>query len=76
MGLVRLEDIHCDRYIISVDMVEHGTALAVTHDDSSISFYDTRTMTIFNGMDDGSTVTCLSQAGYQYPMETPGMFSG
>ncbi|KAJ5995590.1 Mediator complex subunit Med16 [Penicillium waksmanii] len=73
MELRRLEDIHCDRYIISVDMVEHGTALAVTHDDSSISFYDTRGMTIFNGLDDGSTVTCLTQAGYQYPMEAPGV---
>ncbi|KAJ5098862.1 Mediator complex subunit Med16 [Penicillium argentinense] len=73
MELRRLEDIHCHRHIISVDLIEHGTAIAITHDDSSISFYDTRGMTLFNGMDDGSTVTCLSQAGYQYPMETPGV---
>lgn len=72
MELRRLDDIHCHRYVISVDMVEHGTALAITHDDSSVSFYDPRGMTLFNGMDDGSTVTCLTQAGYQYPMETPG----
>lgn len=73
MELRRLDDIHCHRYVISVDMVEHGTALAITHDDSSVSFYDPRGMTLFNGMDDGSTVTCLTQAGYQYPMETPGI---
>ncbi|KAJ5140385.1 hypothetical protein N7448_003793 [Penicillium atrosanguineum] len=73
MELRRLEDIHCDKYIVSVDLVEHGTALAITHDDSSITFYDTRTMAVFNGMDDTSTVTCLAQAGFQYPMNTPGL---
>lgn len=73
MELRRLEDIHCDRYIVSVDIVEHGTALAVTHDDSSITFYDTRTMAVFNGLDDASTVTCLAQAGFQYQLDSPGM---
>ncbi|KAJ5898231.1 Mediator complex subunit Med16 [Penicillium tannophilum] len=73
MELRRLEDIHCDRYIVSVDIVEHGTALAVTHDDSSITFYDTRTMAVFNGLDDASTVTCLAQAGFQYQMDSPGI---
>lgn len=73
MELHRLEDIHCDKFIVSVDLVEHGTALAITHDDSSITFYDTRTMAVFNGMDDTSTVTCLAQAGFQYPMDTPGL---
>ncbi|KAJ5893975.1 Mediator complex subunit Med16 [Penicillium taxi] len=71
--LHRLDDIHCDKYIISVDVVEHGTALAFTHDDSSISFYDMRTMTIFNGQDDTSMVTCLAQTGFQFPLDTPGL---
>ena len=75
MDLRRLEDIHCHKYIISIDLVEHGTALAVTHDDSSTTFYDSRTMTIFNGLDDESTVTCLAQAGFQYPTDTPGIFA-
>ena len=74
MELRRLDDIHCHKYIVSVDLVEHGTALAVTHDDSSIIFYDTRTMAILNGLDDASTVTSLAQAGFQYPMDTPGIF--
>lgn len=73
MNFRRLEDIHCDKYIVSVDLVEHGTALAITHDDSSITFYDTRTMAIFNGLDDASTVTCLAQAGFQYPIDTPNL---
>ena len=73
MELRRLDDIHCDKYIVSVDLVEHGTALAITHDDSSITFYDIRTMAVFNGMDDTSTVTCLAQTGFQYPMDTPGL---
>lgn len=73
MELRRLEDIYCDRYIVSVDLVEHGTVLAVSHDDSSITCYDTRTMGALNGLDDSSTVTCLAQAGFQYPVETSGM---
>ncbi|KAJ5279815.1 Mediator complex subunit Med16 [Penicillium angulare] len=73
MELRRLDDIHCDKYIISVDIVEHGTALAVTHDDSSVTFYDTRTMAVFNGLDDTSTVTCLAQAGFQYPIDSTGV---
>lgn len=72
MEMRRLEDIPCDKYVVSVDLIEHGTALAMTHDDSSITFYDTRTMAIYNGLDDSSTVTSLAQAGFQYPMDTPG----
>lgn len=68
-----MEDIPCHKYIISVDLVEHGTTLAITHDDSSIALYDTRTMAGFNGLDDANTVTCLAQAGFQYPLDTPGM---
>ena len=73
MELRRLENIPCDKYIISVDLVDHGTALAITHDDGSITFYDTRTMAAFNGLDDANTVTGLAQAGFQYPIDTPGM---
>lgn len=73
MEMRRLEDIHCDKYVVSVDLIEHGNALALTHDDSSITFYDTRTMAIYNGLDDSSTVTSLAQAGFQYPMDTPGL---
>lgn len=28
---------------------------------------------MFNGMDDSNTVTCLAQAGFQYPIEASGM---
>ncbi|OQD89518.1 hypothetical protein PENANT_c002G09063 [Penicillium antarcticum] len=73
LELRRLDDIHCDKYVVSVDLIEHGTVLAVTHDDSSITCYDTRTMTIFSGMDDSNTVTCLAQAGFQYPVEPSGL---
>jgi mediator of RNA polymerase II transcription subunit 16 len=75
MELHRLEDISTDKYIVSVDVIEHGTVLAVTHENSSVSFYDTRTMAVFNGLDDANTVTCLAQAGFQYPIETPGGYS-
>lgn len=72
MELRRLENVYCDKYIVSVDLVEHGTVLAVSHDDSSITCYDTRTMAVLNGLDDSSAVTCLAQAGFQYPLETSG----
>lgn len=70
----RLEDIYLHKYIISVDLMEHVTApaLALTHDDSSVTFYETKTMTMFNGLDDANTVNCLAQAGFQYPLDTPG----
>jgi mediator of RNA polymerase II transcription subunit 16 len=73
MELRRLDDVYSDKYIVSIDLVEHGTVLAVSHDDSSITCYDTRTMTVLNGLDDSTTVTCLAQAGFHYPLETSGM---
>lgn len=73
MELRRLEDIHCDKYIVSVELVEHGTALAITHDDGSIICYDTKTMAPLSGVGDSNTVSCFSQAGYQYPIESSGM---
>ncbi|KAJ5244152.1 Mediator complex subunit Med16 [Penicillium chrysogenum] len=73
MELRRLEDIYCDKYIVSVDLIEHGAVLAVSHDDSSITCYETRTMTVLNGLGDSSTVTCLAQAGFHYPLETSGL---
>lgn len=70
----RLEDIHLNKYIVSVDLMEHVTApaLALTHDDGSIAFYETKTMTLFNGLDDASTVNCFAQAGFQFPIDAPG----
>ncbi|OQE94703.1 hypothetical protein PENNAL_c0003G03368 [Penicillium nalgiovense] len=73
MELRRLEDIYCDKYIVSVDLIEHGAVLAVSHDDSSITCYETRTMTVLNGLGDSNTVTCLAQAGFHYPLETSGL---
>ncbi|KAJ5329439.1 Mediator complex subunit Med16 [Penicillium brevicompactum] len=73
MELRRLEDINCDKYIVSTELVEYGSGLAVTYEDGSITCYDTRTMVPFTGLDDSSTVTCLAQAGYQYPIEPSGL---
>lgn len=73
MELCRLEDIHFDKYVISVDQTEYGSVLAITYDDSSITFYDPKTMAVFNGADDNSTVTCLTQAGFHSPPEVSGL---
>lgn len=72
MELRRLEDIHLQKYVVSVDQTEYGNVLAITHDDSSITFYDPKTMAVFNGMDDNNTVTCLAQAGFNSSPEISG----
>ncbi|CRG85078.1 Mediator of RNA polymerase II transcription subunit 16 [Talaromyces islandicus] len=69
----RLEDILSDRYIVSVDQIEFGNVLAVTYDDSSISFFNPKTMDSFIGTNDPSTVTSMSQAGFHYPLDVSGL---
>ncbi|KAI9041628.1 mediator of RNA polymerase II transcription subunit 16 [Aspergillus affinis] len=75
-ALRRLEDIPCDKYVISIDQTEFGNVLAITYDDSTITFYDPKTMAILNGNDDANTVTSLAQAGFNYPPDTPGLYIG
>jgi mediator of RNA polymerase II transcription subunit 16 len=72
MELRRLDDIYSDRYIISIDHIEFGNVLAVTYDDSSISFFEPKTMVKFNGVDDTNTVTSMVQAGFQFPLDASG----
>jgi len=45
----------------------------VTYDDSSIVFYDPKTMASFNGVDDTNTVTSMAQAGFHYPLDASGL---
>jgi mediator of RNA polymerase II transcription subunit 16 len=70
--LRRLDDITSDRHVISVDQTEYGNVLAISYDDSSIAFYDPKTMAIFNGVDDANIVTSLAQAGFHYPLDSSG----
>ncbi|KAF9889204.1 mediator complex subunit [Aspergillus nanangensis] len=71
--LRRLEDIFSDKYIVSVEQTEYGNVLALTYDDSSIAFYDPKTMAVFNGVNDSDTVTSLAQAGFHYTTELTGL---
>ncbi|KAL4893963.1 mediator complex, subunit Med16 [Aspergillus ambiguus] len=68
--LRRLDDIHCDKYVTSIEQAEYGNVLAVVHDDGTISFYDAKTMALCNGVSDADTVTCLAQAGFHYPSDS------
>ncbi|OJJ49688.1 hypothetical protein ASPZODRAFT_89066 [Penicilliopsis zonata CBS 506.65] len=70
--LRRLEDVYSDKHVISVEVTEYGNVLAFTHDDGSVSFYDPKNMTTFNGVDDTNTVTSLAQVGFLYPIGIPG----
>jgi mediator of RNA polymerase II transcription subunit 16 len=74
MELRRLEDIHCDKYVVSVDQTEYGNALAVTYDDGSVTFHDPKTMAVFNGIEDTNTVTSLAQAGFRCLPDSSGCY--
>ncbi|KAN0067719.1 Mediator complex, subunit Med16 [Elaphomyces granulatus] len=67
--LRRQADIYFERFVISIDHTEYGNVLAITFDDSSISFHDPKTMVSFTGIDDANTVTSMAQAGFHYPLD-------
>ncbi|KAE8372148.1 mediator of RNA polymerase II transcription subunit 16 [Aspergillus bertholletiae] len=68
--LRRLEDMYCDRYVTAIEQTEHGNVLAVTYDDSSVTFYDPKTMAVLNGTDDTNALTSLAHAGFHYPLDS------
>lgn len=70
--LRKQEDLHFDRFIVSIDYMEAGCVMAVTFDDSNISFFDARSMTPLNMLDDINTVTSIPQAGFIFPTDTSG----
>ncbi|GAB1196322.1 mediator complex subunit [Aspergillus pseudonomiae] len=72
--LRRLEDMYCDRYVTTIEQTEHGNVLAVTYDDSSVTFYDPKTMAVLNGTDDTNTLSSLAHAGFHYPPDSAGEF--
>ncbi|GAM41433.1 hypothetical protein TCE0_042r14550 [Talaromyces pinophilus] len=69
----RMEDIHFDKHVVSIDQIEFGCVLAVTHDDSSVSFFDPKSMSQFNEGGDINTVTSMGQAGFRFPSDTPAL---
>ncbi|KAL4916259.1 mediator of RNA polymerase II transcription subunit 16 [Aspergillus aurantiobrunneus] len=71
--LRRLDDITSERHIVSVDQTEYGNILAISYDDSSISFYDPKTMAVLDGIDEADAVTSLAQAGFHYPLDFSGL---
>lgn len=72
MELRRLDDIYCDKHVVSIDQIEYGNVLAVTYDDSSVIFHDPKTMAIFNGIEDTNSVSSLAQSGFHYPPHASG----
>ncbi|KAJ1714501.1 mediator of RNA polymerase II transcription subunit 16 [Aspergillus flavus] len=72
--LRRQEDMYCGRYVTMIEQTEHGNVLAVTYDDSSVTFYDPKTMAVLNGTDDTNTLTSLAHAGFHYPPDSAGSF--
>lgn len=69
-----MEDIHFDKHVVSIDQIEFGCVLAITHDDSSVSFFDPKSMSQFSEGGDINTVTSMGQAGFRFPSDTPGLF--
>ncbi|OJD18828.1 hypothetical protein AJ78_01160 [Emergomyces pasteurianus Ep9510] len=71
--LRRLDDICFDRFVISTDYTEAGSVLAITFDDSSISFFEARSMRPINENDDVSVVTSMPNAGFTFPIDSSGL---
>lgn len=71
-GLRRLEDFHSDRFVVSIDQIESGNVLAVTYDDSSISFLNPTTMKNFDSTSDENTVIGMAQIGFNFPIDISG----
>ncbi|OJD23025.1 hypothetical protein ACJ73_05625 [Blastomyces percursus] len=69
----RLDDIYFDRYVVSIDYTEAGSVLAITHDDSSISFFEARSMRPITENEDGNTVTSMPNAGFTFPIDASGL---
>ncbi|KAE8549529.1 hypothetical protein EYB25_008051 [Talaromyces marneffei] len=69
----RMEDIHFDKHVVSIDQIEFGCVLAITHDDSSVSFFDPKSMSQFTEGGDINAVTSIAQAGFRFPSDTPGL---
>ncbi|PGH30262.1 hypothetical protein GX50_06980 [[Emmonsia] crescens] len=68
----RLDDIYFDRFVISIDYTEAGSVLAITHDDSSISFFEARSMRPINENEDVNIVTSMPNAGFTFPIDASG----
>ncbi|OKL60129.1 Mediator of RNA polymerase II transcription subunit 16 [Talaromyces atroroseus] len=73
LELRRLEDIYFAKYVVSIDYVEFGNVLAITHDDSSVSLFDPKTMSTLSEAHDVNTVTSMAQAGFRFPLDAPGL---
>lgn len=68
-----MEDIHFDKHVVSMDQIEFGCVLAIAHDDSSVSFFDPKSMSQFTEGGDINTVTSMAQAGFRFPFDAPGL---
>ncbi|EEQ90336.2 RNA polymerase II Mediator complex subunit Sin4 [Blastomyces dermatitidis ER-3] len=69
----RLDDIYFERYVVSIDYTEASSVLAITHDDSSISFFEARSMRPITENEDGNTVTSMPNAGFTFPIDASGL---
>ncbi|EDN06886.1 predicted protein [Histoplasma mississippiense (nom. inval.)] len=65
----KLDDIYFDRYVVSIDYMEAGSVLAITQDDSSISFFEARSMRPITENEDDNIVTSMPNAGFTFPID-------
>ncbi|KAG5299740.1 RNA polymerase II mediator complex subunit Sin4 [Histoplasma capsulatum G186AR] len=69
----KLDDIYFDRYVVSIDYMEAGSVLAITQDDSSISFFEARSMRPITENEDDNIVTSMPNAGFTFPIDASGL---
>lgn len=58
--------------MVSIDQIESGNVLAVTYDDSSISFLNPATMRNFDPTSDENTVVGMAPVGFNFPIDISG----
>lgn len=54
--------------------MEAGSVLAITQDDSSISFFEARSMRPITENEDDNIVTSMPNAGFTFPIDASGRF--
>lgn len=58
--------------MVSIDQIEAGNVLAVTYDDSSVSFLNPTTMKNFDPALDENNVSGMAQVGFNFPIDISG----
>lgn len=66
-SLKRLDDIHVNRILLSVQEISLGTVLVMKYGDGVIEFRDRTSMEVISRDETRNQVSSLSQVGFKFP---------